>query len=106
MIYTRFQGIRNYFFSKDNLQTQDKFECVACHHQEHADLVGAKNIVERGHRLLACGENWVAKLGEPGSLAINWACYCISGRNPLSLGRGGPQNYQNSGFRGRIYAST
>jgi len=34
---------------------------------EHADMVGAKNILERGRRLLACGENWVAKLSEAGT---------------------------------------
>jgi len=31
---------------------------------EHADTVGAKNVLERGRRLLACGENWAAKLCE------------------------------------------
>ena len=53
--------------SKENRQTQEKFECVECGHLEHADLVGAKNVLERGHRLLACGEDWVAKLCEAGT---------------------------------------
>ena len=42
--------------SKDNRKTQAKFECVKCGYENHADLVGAINILERGHRLLACGE--------------------------------------------------
>jgi putative transposase len=52
---------------KDNRQTQERFACVVCGHVEHADVVGAKNILERGHRLLACGEPWVAKLCEAGT---------------------------------------
>ena len=43
--------------SKDNRKTQAKFECVECDYVNHADLVGAINILERGHRLLACGES-------------------------------------------------
>lgn len=42
--------------SKDNRQTQAKFECVDCGFEENADLVGAINILARGHRVLACGE--------------------------------------------------
>ncbi len=53
--------------SKDNRQTQAEFECVKCYYQEHADVVGANNILERGHRLLACGEDWVANLCEAGT---------------------------------------
>ena len=53
--------------SKDNRQTQAAFECVECRYQEHADVVAAKNILERGRRLLACGENWAASLGEAGT---------------------------------------
>ena len=47
--------------SKDNRQTQAKFECVDCGFEENADVVGAINVLERGHRLLACGES--AQLG-------------------------------------------
>ncbi len=43
--------------SKDNRKTQAKFECVGCGFEEHADLVGAINILERGYRLLARGES-------------------------------------------------
>ncbi len=42
--------------SKDNRRTQAKFECVECGFEENADLVGAINILARGHRVLACGE--------------------------------------------------
>lgn len=43
--------------SKDNRQTQARFECVECGFEENADLVGAINILARGHRVLACGES-------------------------------------------------
>lgn len=42
--------------SADNRQTQARFECVACGYENHADVVGAINVLERGQRLLACGE--------------------------------------------------
>ena len=41
----------------DNRKTQAVFCCVACDHTAHADHVGAINILARGHRVLACGEN-------------------------------------------------
>jgi putative transposase len=47
--------------SKDNRQTQAKFLCVDCGYENHADVVGAINVLERGYRLLACGE--MAQLG-------------------------------------------
>ena len=43
--------------SKENRQTQAKFLCVACGYVNHADVVGAINILERGYRLLARGES-------------------------------------------------
>lgn len=42
--------------SGDNRQTQARFECVECGYENHADVVGAINVLERGQRLLACGE--------------------------------------------------
>ncbi|QBE63875.1 RNA-guided endonuclease InsQ/TnpB family protein [Pseudoduganella lutea] len=42
--------------SKENRQTQAVFRCVECGYENHADAVGAINILERGCRLLACGE--------------------------------------------------
>jgi putative transposase len=44
------------YVSKENRQTQAQFLCVDCGYQNHADLVGAINILARGHRVLACGE--------------------------------------------------
>jgi putative transposase len=46
-----------------NRRTQARFRCVACDHTDHADVVGAMNIKERGQRLLACGG--VAHVGHP-----------------------------------------
>ena len=43
--------------SKYNRQTQAKFLCVACGYENHADVVGAINVLERGYRLLARGES-------------------------------------------------
>ena len=40
----------------DNLQTQARFVCVQCHYENNADHVGAINVLERGYRLLACGD--------------------------------------------------
>ncbi len=42
--------------SKDNRRTQAQFLCVDCGYENNADVVGAINVLERGHRLLACGE--------------------------------------------------
>jgi putative transposase len=42
--------------AKENRLTQAQFACVECGYENHADVVGAMNILERGHRLLACGE--------------------------------------------------
>jgi putative transposase len=37
-----------------NRQTQDRFECVACGHTDHADVVAAINILRAGHAQIAC----------------------------------------------------
>ncbi|MEO6320228.1 MAG: transposase [Polaromonas sp.] len=42
--------------SKDNRLTQAKFLCVECGYENNADVVAAINVLERGHRLSACGE--------------------------------------------------
>ena len=44
------------YISKENRKSRAKFECMSCKYKNHADIVGAINILERGHRLLACGE--------------------------------------------------
>jgi putative transposase len=43
--------------SKENRQTQAKFLCIDCSYENHADVVGAINVLERGYRLLARGES-------------------------------------------------
>ena len=40
-----------------NRKTQAKFACVQCGFEANADLVGAVNILARGHRVAACGED-------------------------------------------------
>ena len=40
-----------------NRRTQAQFLCVECGHSANADVVGAINVLERGRRLLACGED-------------------------------------------------
>jgi putative transposase len=42
--------------SAENRKTQAKFACVECGYEENADVVGAINILARGHRVAACGE--------------------------------------------------
>ena len=42
--------------SKESRKTQAQFECINCGYKNNADVVGAINILERGHRLLARGE--------------------------------------------------
>jgi putative transposase len=39
-----------------NRRTQAEFLCVDCGHHANADVVAAINVLERGRRLLACGE--------------------------------------------------
>lgn len=43
--------------SAKNRTTQAKFACVTCGFEENADVVGAINILARGHRVAACGES-------------------------------------------------
>jgi putative transposase len=50
-------------FSAENRTTQARFRSVACDYTDHADVVGAMNIKERGQRLLACGG--MAHVGRP-----------------------------------------
>ncbi|MFN3785534.1 MAG: zinc ribbon domain-containing protein, partial [Thiothrix sp.] len=42
--------------SADNRQTQARFACVAWGYENHAAVVGAINVLGRGHRWLACGD--------------------------------------------------
>lgn len=43
--------------SQENRRTQAAFLCQACGHGDHADVVGAINVLERGLRLSACEED-------------------------------------------------
>ncbi len=43
------------YVDRNNRLTQHEFVCVTCEYTGHADHVGAINVLERGHRLLACG---------------------------------------------------
>jgi putative transposase len=43
--------------AKENRKTQARFLCVSCGYENHADVVGAINILERGQRSLACAES-------------------------------------------------
>lgn len=43
--------------AKENRQTQARFVCVDCGHEENADVVGAMNVLARGYRVAACGED-------------------------------------------------
>jgi len=49
--------------SADNRLTQARFMCVECEYENHADLVGAINILAAGHAVLACGGT--AQSGRP-----------------------------------------
>lgn len=46
--------------SKENRQTQSEFECVSCGYNNNADIVGAINILARGHRAVASGADALA----------------------------------------------
>lgn len=39
-----------------NRLSQSRFECMECGYTQHADVVGAINVLARGHRVAACGE--------------------------------------------------
>ena len=41
------------YVSRNNRQTQAKFECVECGHSENADINAARNILAAGHAVLA-----------------------------------------------------
>jgi putative transposase len=44
------------FISANNRKTQAEFMCIACGYKNHADIVGAINVLRAGHARLACGE--------------------------------------------------
>ena len=60
--------------SKDNRLTQAKFKCVECDYTENADLVGALNVLARGHRVLACGVETVVSTLKQEPVSTEVAC--------------------------------
>lgn len=42
---------------KDNRQTQERFVCTACWHEDNADINAAKNILAKGHLVLGSDKN-------------------------------------------------
>ena len=65
--------------AKDNRKSQSDFKCVECGYKNNADHVGALNILERRHRLLACGEHGISQLLEAGT------CLVIDHKTPMVL---------------------
>jgi putative transposase len=59
--------------SAENRTTQAKFLCVACGYENHADVVGAINILARGHRVAACGDGAVGPFCEAGTCESDYA---------------------------------
>jgi IS605 OrfB family transposase len=47
--------------SKENRHTQSEFLCIECGHTDHADRVGAFNVLRAGHAQLACGASAIAR---------------------------------------------
>ena len=43
--------------AKENRLTQAQFACMDCGYKGNADVVGALNVLARGHRVAACGED-------------------------------------------------
>jgi len=43
------------YVSARNRTSQAKFKCVQCGYENHADVVGALNVLARGYRVTACG---------------------------------------------------
>jgi putative transposase len=43
--------------ARESRQTQALFACLDCEHEENPDVVGAMNVLARGYRVAACGED-------------------------------------------------
>jgi putative transposase len=44
------------YAAAENRTSQAKFKCAQCGYENHADVVGAMNVLARGYRVTACGE--------------------------------------------------
>lgn len=53
--------------SADNRQTQAQFACIECGFEEHADRVGALNVLRAGHARLACEVNGATRPSAAGT---------------------------------------
>lgn len=53
--------------AKENRLSQARFACVACNFEEHADVVGAINVLRAGHARLACQANDAARSSATGT---------------------------------------
>lgn len=89
--------------SADNRRTQAQFRCVACGIEEHADVVGAINILRAGHARCACEVSDAARSpaagthrSEPGGAL----CAAWSRRNPAL--QGGEDVNERSGGNGAV----
>jgi transposase len=65
--------------SADNRPSQARFECVKCGFAEHADVVGAINILSRGMRLLR--EEGLFPQCQPG-WPVDRTAQAVGSRNP------------------------
>ena len=53
--------------SKDNRPSQARFACITCGFEEHADVVGAINVLRAGHARFACEVNGAARPSAAGT---------------------------------------
>jgi len=54
--YTSLTCPRCDYVAAQNRTSQAKFKCLQCGYANHADVVGALNVLARGYRVIACGE--------------------------------------------------
>jgi putative transposase len=63
--------------SADNRPTQARFACVGCGFEEHADLVGAINILRAGHARCACEVSEAVRSPAAGThRSDSWVAQC------------------------------
>jgi len=55
--YTSLTCPRCDYVAAQNRTSQAKFKCVQGGYENHADVVGALNVLARGYRVIACGED-------------------------------------------------
>ena len=53
--------------SSENRKSQAQFVCVECGYREHADLVGAINVLRAGHARIACEVSSAIRLPAAGT---------------------------------------